>query len=136
MGVAEWTVTYGIHHRRVLWSSYKSWSEWDFDTWTLNSVQTLWETELSGYEFNSVLETTLYRYSNYIYGSVSDFFVDVSSVSHHIYFHRNFLEIITWVWRNKLIYMVFTIEGFFEASIKSWSDWNLNPLPLNSLQTL
>ena len=32
--------------------------------------------------------------------------------------------------------MVFTTEGLFEAAIKSWPEWDLNPLPLNSVQTL
>ena len=28
--------------------------------------------------------------------------------------------------------MVFTPEGFFEVAIESWSEWHLNPRPLNS----
>ena len=32
--------------------------------------------------------------------------------------------------------MVFTTEGLFEVAIESWPDWNLNPRPLNSVQTL
>ena len=32
------------------------------------------------------------------------------------------------------IQMVFTTEGFTEAA--SWSEWDLNPRPLNSVQTL
>ena len=32
--------------------------------------------------------------------------------------------------------MVFTTEGLFEVAIKSWSGWDLNPRPLNSIQTL
>ena len=34
------------------------------------------------------------------------------------------------------IYMVFTTEGFFEVAIESWPEWDLNPQPLNSVQTL
>ena len=34
------------------------------------------------------------------------------------------------------IYMVFTTEGFFEVAIESWPEWDLNPRPLNSTQTL
>ena len=34
------------------------------------------------------------------------------------------------------IYMVFTTEGFFEVAIESWPGWDLNPRPLNSVQTL
>ena len=32
--------------------------------------------------------------------------------------------------------MVFTAEGFFEVTIESWPEWDLNPRPLNSVQTL
>ena len=34
------------------------------------------------------------------------------------------------------IYMVFTTEGFLEVAIESWPEWDLNPRPLNSVQTL
>ena len=34
------------------------------------------------------------------------------------------------------IYIVFTTEGFFEVGIESWSEWDLNPRWLNSVQTL
>ena len=30
----------------------------------------------------------------------------------------------------------FTIDRFFEVAIESWPEWNLNPRPLNSVQTL
>ena len=33
-------------------------------------------------------------------------------------------------------YMVFTTEGLFEVAIESWPEWDLNPRPLNSIQTL
>ena len=32
--------------------------------------------------------------------------------------------------------MVFITEGFFEAATESWPEWDLNPRPLNSVQTL
>ena len=32
--------------------------------------------------------------------------------------------------------MVFTTEGFFELAIGSWPEWDLNPRPMNSVQTL
>ena len=34
------------------------------------------------------------------------------------------------------IYMVFTTEGFLEVAVESLPKWNLNPQPLNSVQTL
>ena len=33
-------------------------------------------------------------------------------------------------------YMVFTTEGFFEVPIESWPERDLDPRPLNSVQTL
>ena len=30
----------------------------------------------------------------------------------------------------------FTTEGLFEVAIQSWPEWDLNPRPLNSVQTL
>ena len=32
--------------------------------------------------------------------------------------------------------MVFTTEGFLEVALKSCPEWDLNPRPLNSVQTL
>ena len=32
--------------------------------------------------------------------------------------------------------MVFTTEGLFEVAKESWPEWDLNPRPLNSVQTL
>ena len=34
------------------------------------------------------------------------------------------------------IYILFTTEGFFEVAIESWPEWDLNPIPLNSVQML
>ena len=32
--------------------------------------------------------------------------------------------------------MVFITEGFFEVAIESWPEWDLNPRPLNSVETI
>ena len=32
--------------------------------------------------------------------------------------------------------MIFTTERFLEAAKESWPKWDLNPQPLNSVQTL
>ena len=32
--------------------------------------------------------------------------------------------------------MVFTTKGLFEVATESWSEWDLNPRPLTSVQTL
>ena len=34
------------------------------------------------------------------------------------------------------VYMVFNTEGFFEVTIESCPEWELNPRPLNSVRTL
>ena len=34
------------------------------------------------------------------------------------------------------IYIVFSTDGFFEVAIESWPEWDLDPRPLNSIQTL
>ena len=34
------------------------------------------------------------------------------------------------------IYVVFTTDEFFEVAIESWSEWDLNPRPLSSVQKL
>ena len=33
------------------------------------------------------------------------------------------------------VYYIFTTEGLFEVAIESWPEWDLNPRPLNSVQT-
>ena len=30
----------------------------------------------------------------------------------------------------------FTTGGFFEVAIENWPEWDLNPQPMNSVQTL
>ena len=64
------------------------------------------------------------------------FYFGFAFVSRYVYFNRNFLEVITWVWWNELINMVFTTEGFFDVAIESWPECDLNPRPLNSVHTL
>ena len=32
--------------------------------------------------------------------------------------------------------MVFNTEGFLEVATESWREWDFNPRPLNSVQTL
>ena len=33
-------------------------------------------------------------------------------------------------------HIYFTTEGFVEVAIESWLEWDLNPRPMNSVQTL
>ena len=56
-------------------------------------------------------------------------------VSHHICIKRTLAQVVTLVaeWIDTY---VFTTEGFLEVVIESWLEWDLNPRPLNSVQTL
>ena len=63
----------------------ESWPEWDLSPRPLNCVLTLKPTELSGHEFNSHSEPTLYSYSNFIVCSVSNFISAIAFVSCHVY---------------------------------------------------
>ena len=51
----------------------ENWPEWDLKPQPLNSVQTSQSTELSGHEFNSHSEPTLYNCSHFIVRSMFDF---------------------------------------------------------------
>ena len=42
------------------------------------------------------------------------------------------MSVVEWTDR----YMVFTTERFVEVALESWSEWDLNPRPLNSVQML
>ena len=37
---------------------------------------------------------------------------------------------------NERMQMVFTMEELLDVAIEGWPDWDLNPQPLNSVQTL
>ena len=64
--VAEWIVTYGTQHWRILGSSYTKFAWVEFEQPPLNSAQTFQRTKQSHHEFNLHSEPTLYSYSNYI----------------------------------------------------------------------
>ena len=34
------------------------------------------------------------------------------------------------------IYMTFTTDRLFEVAIESWHEWDMNPQPLNPVQTV
>ena len=63
----------------------ESWPEWDLNPRPMNFVQTLQPIELSGHEFNSHSEATLYSYSNFIVCSMSNFISAIVFVSRHVY---------------------------------------------------
>ena len=72
----------------------------------------------------------------HLFVQCSRFISTIAFVSRHICFKRNLAQVITWLQRNELIKMVFTTETFWEVAIESWHEWDLNPRPLNSVQTL
>ena len=105
---------------------------------------------LSGHEFNSLSEPAIYSWvavDGWLWERV-ELMASVSillSVRFHFgycprqlpcLFNRNFIKVITWVWWNELIHMIFTTEALFEVAIESWAEWDLNPRPLNSVQML
>ena len=51
-------------------------------------------------------------------------------------FHMEKTGIYIYIYIYIHIYMVYTAEGFFEVATESWPQWNLNPQPLNCIQTL
>ena len=67
---------YGIHHWRIIWSSYRKLAWVGFEP--MNT------------EFNSHSEATLCSYSNFIICSVSDFILAIAFVSHHVCFNLKF----------------------------------------------
>ena len=49
---------------------------------------------------------------------------------------RSFLKIYIYIYIYLYIWYSFTTEGFFEVAIENWPEWDLNPRPVNSVQTL
>ena len=56
----------------------------------------------------------------------------------YIYIYIYIYNIYIYIYRQREIYRyrVFTTEGLFEAAIEKWPEWDLNPRPLNFVQTL
>ena len=104
----------------------ESWPEWDLNPGPINSVQRLSPTELSGHEFSSHSQPTLYIYSDFIVCSVSLLISPGCLVSSHVYFNRSFLQIIPWVIHHRPIlwssYRKLTWAGFEPRTTKLRSD--------------
>ena len=60
-------------------------------------------------------------------------YVCMCSMYMYIYVYR-YVYIYTYIHAHT--HMLFTTEGFFEVAIESWPEWDLNPQPMNSDQTL
>ena len=65
----------------------------------------------------SILYLNIYIYIIYIY------------ICMYMYMHM-------YIYNIYIIYLAFTTEGLFGIAIESWPEWDLNPRPLNSVQTL
>ena len=129
-------ILYDIHHWRIIWSSYIKLARVGFEPTTT--------------EFHSDTPTD-WAIRPWVQLALT------ANFEQTVQFHRLFsvklcfgcclchsprLFWLKFSWRNHMsvagwmIHMVLTIEELFEIAIKSWPDWDLNSLALNSIQTL
>ena len=80
---------------RLFEVAIKGRTEWKYNPKPVCSVHTLQPTQVSSPAFRFHTKPTLYSYSNFIICSFSGFILAFSLVSRHIYFNRNFREVIT-----------------------------------------
>ena len=127
---------YGIHHRRILWSSYRklAWegfepttTEFRSDALTDSAIRSWVQLTLRA---NFVLLLQFHRLF-----SVRFHIGYCLRQSPHLFWSKlswgNHMSVAEW-----MIHMVFTTEGFFEVAIESWPERDFNPQPMNSVQTL
>ena len=141
MGVTEWPHTHGIHHWsihhwRILWNSSRRLSKVGFEPKTTDFCSdALIDLAIRPWVQLALITNSvqLVQFSCFFKGR---FVSGNVFASFEIYFSRSFSEVITWMAWIELLYMVFTIEGFFKVSIKIWWELDLNPRPLNSVQTI
>ena len=130
------TDTHGIHHWRILWNSYRklAWVRFEPTTTEFRSdALTDWAikpwVQLT-LRVNLVKLTQLHSLF-----SVKFYFSYCLRQSPRLFWPKfswgNHMNVVQW-----LIHIVFTTGGFFEVAIESWTEWDLNPPPLNSVQTL
>ena len=128
---------YGIHYWRILRSSYikLAWVGFETTTTELRS-DALTDWAIRPWVQLALRTNFVELLQFHLFVQCSHFISAVAFVSCHICFKRNLAQVITWVQWNELIHMVFTIEGFLEVAIENCPEWDLNPRPLNSVQTL
>ena len=134
MSVAEWTDVYGIHHWRILWSSYRK-----LDWVGFKPTTTEFRSDaLTDWAIRSRVQLALR-----------------ANLAQLLQFHRLFSvrfhfgcclcqspRLFQWKfsWGNHMSVAewndIYGIYGFFEVAIESWPDEDLNPRPLNSVQML
>ena len=80
---------------RFLEVAIESWPEWDLSPRPLNSGQMLQPTELSGHEFNSHSQLTLYSHFHLLFSVIFHFDYCLGQSQHS--FNRSIAEVITCV---------------------------------------
>ena len=134
---AEWTDMYGIHHWMILRGRHKKCNWVGFKptiTEFRSDAQVDWAVKSWAQHALRANFVKLLRF--YLFFQCSRSISVIAFVINYIRFNRNHAQVITGVQRNELINIVFTNKGFWEVAIESWPDWDLNPGPLNSIQTL
>ena len=86
MSVAEWMIHVVFITEGFFQVAIESRPAWDLNPQSLNSVQTLLPTELSGHEFKSQSEPTLCSYLSFILCSVSGLISAIAFISRHVCF--------------------------------------------------
>ena len=134
MSAAEWIDTYVIQHWRILRSSYRKLAWVGFQPmvcWILftRSKQLSYQAMSSTSSQSQLCKAT--PVSSFC--SVFAFDFDHDFISGHVCLKQNLAQVIIWVQRNELIYIVFTNERFWELAIESRLELGLKLRPLNSL---
>ena len=136
MSVAEWADKYGTHHWQILRSSYRKLAWVGFQP----TATEFCSEALTDWVIRPCIQLTLRAtflqllQFHHLFSVTFDFGCLPSSVATFIlvkFFVDNHMS-----GPNELINMVFTAGRFFDEAVESLPEWNLNPRPLNSVQTL
>ena len=137
MSIAEWNDTNGSHDSRILRSSYRKLSWVGFQPRTTEFRSD----DLTDWAIRPWAQLTLR--TNFVqllqfhpFAQCSRFVSAIFFVRGHICIEPNLADVIIWVHRNELIYMLFTSEELAEVALEIWLEWHLNPGLLNSIQRL
>ena len=74
--------------------------------------------------------------------SLSILYLNIYIYIYIIYIHIIYIYLCMYIYMHMyiyniyIIYLAFTTEGLFGIAIESWPEWDLNPRPLSSVQTL
>ena len=110
MSAAEWTDTYGIHHWRILRSSYRKLAWVGFEpTTTEFRSDALTDWAIRPWVQLALRANFVQLLQFHLFVQFSRFISAIAFVSRRICFKPNLALVITWVQRNELIHLVFTI---------------------------